>query len=194
MSIRSTILDTILAIGGDAPLKTDTRLLRHKQPLPLVLAEIPGDIVELGAHTGYSTVEYSRIATQFDRQVQVIDPWTDAGQELFVFLENTKSAKNIRLLRCESQNNITVRYLIETKPFAFGFVDGLHTYEGAMSDIRTLIANETQLICIDDVRHYVFSPPIMQAVFDAVKKWPEYEVIETPSNYQEIYLWKKDWP
>lgn len=116
-----------------------------------------GDLCEIGAYDGRSTMVFLERAKQFGRKVYVIDPW-DGNQEgsqkaYSEFLENTKMFDNLGLLRLSSQNEIAVKY-ISNLSLCFCLIDGMHNKQVVTHDIITVQNSKFNcgLIIIDDVR------------------------------------------
>lgn len=115
------------------------------------LSKWPGDVVEIGAMAGGTTVRLAVLAE--DRQVIVIDPWETgtqncAGWEYETYLENTEEFTNILTLRMESQDKRAFEYL-KDRELAFAIVDGLHEYDACLSDVELVTA--APIIVVDDI-------------------------------------------
>lgn len=114
----------------------------------------PGDLVEIGALLGDTTVVLAPIARKYGRKVLVIDPYEtgsqDCGGEEYEFwLERTEPYRDvIEHWRLPSQNPEAVRQL-KNRKIAFAFVDGLHSYEGALSDLHAVA--HASIIAVDDM-------------------------------------------
>ena len=122
--------------------------------------KFPGDFVEIGAYLGQTTRGLAEIARQFGRRVLVIDPWEPGtqscqGWEYNVFLRSTKGYSDIIDVHRIASFEDEAIDIIKSRELCFAFVDGLHIYESALSDIeawshcRGAIAVDDLPNCID---------------------------------------------
>jgi predicted O-methyltransferase YrrM len=121
------------------------------------VGEFPGDIVEVGSCSGVTTRLLAPIAQKAGRRVIAIDPWITGtqncdGGEYETFLKNIEPWKDVvDVWRVSSLEAATAERL-RTRPLAFAFVDGLHTYDACTSDFA-LVGHTRGLIVGDDVRY-----------------------------------------
>jgi len=116
----------------------------------------PGNIVEIGALAGDSTVPFCMIAEEFGRKVLVIDPWLApthnvAGWEYGTFMERTKKWRDVGVLdvyKGKSQDEVAIQRL-QSGLWAFALVDGSHAYTDVLRDIMSV--KGAQVICCDDM-------------------------------------------
>lgn len=116
----------------------------------------PGDIVEIGAMEGDSTVEFCKIAEEHGRRVLVVDPWTPGtqncqGHEHEMFMHRTERWREsdiLRIARHTSQYIPVIEALID-RNWAFALVDGLHKYGEVLGDIMAV--RRARIICVDDL-------------------------------------------
>ena len=114
-----------------------------------------GDIIEIGAYIGTTTVLLAKVAKKYGRKVIVVDPYELGtqncyGNEYEQFLNNTKEYKEYIDLFRESSITDSLRDKIKQRKLCFSFVDGLHTYDAAYFDMITV--NHTHgIICLDDI-------------------------------------------
>jgi len=177
------------------PTGTDDHTLQRRLRWTMVaLAAVeagPGDLVEIGAMVGDSTVAFCKIAARYDRRVLVVDPWTPRtqncrGPEYGVFMQRTARWREegiLSVLRKRSQNALAVRAL-RGRAWSFALVDGLHKYKPCLADI--LAVSSARVICVDDMNmrevERAFSDaavqlPDRQALqHKAAKKWEGYLV------------------
>ena len=115
----------------------------------------PGDFVEIGAYLGQTTRGLAEIARDYDRRVVVIDPWEKGtqscqGWEYNVFLRSIEGYSDIvDVYRLSSFEDEAIE-IIEGRELAFAFVDGLHIYEAALSDIKAC-SHCHGVIAVDDL-------------------------------------------
>lgn len=114
-----------------------------------------GDLLEIGGYAGETTRLLAEIAREYGRRVLVVDPWEPGtqnccGKEYPQFLRNTLAyADIIDVVRLPSQHENAFN-AIRGRTLAFAFVDGLHTYDGAASDL--FACDHAAVICMDDIR------------------------------------------
>jgi|YNPNPStandDraft_1061719.scaffolds.fasta_scaffold43130_2 predicted O-methyltransferase YrrM len=124
----------------------------------------PGDFVEIGAYLGETTNRLAEVARKHHRRVIAVDPWEPGtqnceGWEYEAFLQNIEPyADIVEVVRASSLDKST-KALISERALCFAFVDGLHTYEACLSDIRT-VAHTRGIIVVDDV---LWSNELMRA-------------------------------
>jgi len=151
----------------------------------------PGDLVEIGAMVGDSTVPFCEIAEQYGRRVLVVDPWTPKtqncrGPEYGVFMERTEPWRErgvLEVLRKRSQDAEAV-VTLRTRTWAFALVDGLHKYNPALCDI--LAVRYARVICVDDLN----MEQVRRAFDQALVELPEREGVQvsTRAKKREGYL------
>lgn len=111
-----------------------------------------GDLLEIGACRGQTTVVLAQIAVACGRRVLVVDPWKPGtqdcrGHEYGEFLRRTKPFDNIDVVRLDSRSE-EAKKCIGKRKLCFALVDGLHTYEAVKSDIEACF--HALLIAVDD--------------------------------------------
>jgi hypothetical protein len=170
MSVYDDIVQIVLAnTGGEAErIATDNRqwvhgCLKQRDRIAAVAEycahRCAGDIIEIGCLHGGTTRYLAPIAQKYNRRIICVDPWptkcpltnTDYGADPF---GQFKAAMQewwdlLDIVKTESQYPGTVAF-IKSRPLCFAFVDGMHTYECAKTDIAT-VAHCTGVICVDDV-------------------------------------------
>jgi hypothetical protein len=116
----------------------------------------PGDLIEIGAYHGETTVGLCRIAKLYNRRVIVVDPYepgtqnVDTGNEYQTFLNNTSEFRDLIDHYKMSSLDPHVIEAIKNRPLCFAFVDGLHNYEAATSDLKA-VSHTEGVIALDDV-------------------------------------------
>ncbi len=121
------------------------------------LSVYPGDIIEIGCYIGETTRILVEVAQANGRRVVAVDPWETgtqncSGVEYAQFQANIKQyADCVDVLRLSSLSPEAIQHVKQRK-LAMAFVDGLHTYEAALSDIRT-VSHCAGIIAVDDVSY-----------------------------------------
>ncbi len=129
------------------------------------LHEYAGDLVEIGAWLGQTTVCLARAAQVYARKVIVIDPYEDGtqncgGQEYDFFADMVAPfGDTVQHVRLRSQDQ-RVKDFLRAQEIAFAFVDGLHTYTAALDDLNTV--SHAKVIALDDM----FMAPVALAFDD----------------------------
>jgi len=161
----------------------DHRIQRRARWIQAAQAAVeagPGDIVEIGAMEGDSTVEFCKIAARYGRRVLVVDPWTPGtqncqGHEYSRFKARTEKWREngvLDVLRVESQSPVAIRAL-QGREWAFALVDGLHKHAEVLCDVMAV--RSARVICLDDMN----MPPVFQAFHQAASLL-EREGIQNP--------------
>ncbi|NIV30556.1 MAG: hypothetical protein GWN58_13960, partial [Anaerolineae bacterium] len=110
----------------------------------------PGDLIEIGAFVGGTTVRLAELAALYDRRVIVVDPWEDAENYYKQFQFNIRRvSEHVDVWRMSSLDE-QVRERLADRQLCFAFVDGLHTYEACAHDIATVA--HAPVIAVDDLR------------------------------------------
>ena len=116
----------------------------------------PGDLVEIGCLTGAMTIRLAKIAKCHDKRLIAIDPWISGVQECKAgdykrFLKNVEPFRDvIDVVRLSSQDERAMS-IGKARKLCFAYVDGMHTYEAASSDILSVA--HAQIIAVDDLLH-----------------------------------------
>jgi predicted O-methyltransferase YrrM len=121
------------------------------------ITRYPGDIVEIGCDTGESSRFLAELAQRHGRRLIAIDPWfatpeRPEGASFARFQENIRSYANVVDVVRRSSLDADVKDMVSQRALAFAFVDGLHTYYAALSDIR-MVSHCRGVIAVDDVSY-----------------------------------------
>ena len=185
-------LDQYNAIARWDPLRAE----RTPQILSMVLENVEGDILEIGALRGRTTQIFCDEGLKHGRHVDVIDPWDgrqEGGDKVYTeFKNNTARCKNLTVHRLGSDNPAILQRLRERGvKLCFILIDGLHTYDAVKNDL-TLYADLLEphgVICIDDWRGpYGFSAAIQKAAHEQLDEG--YQHLKTPDTFIETYFVK----
>ena len=117
----------------------------------------PGDIVEIGCDTGESSRFLAELAQRHGRRLIAIDPWfatpeRPEGTSFARFQENIRPFAHVVDVVRRSSLDADVKALVSQRSLAFAYVDGLHTYYAALSDIR-MVSHCRGTIAVDDVSY-----------------------------------------
>lgn len=118
-------------------------------------SRLPGVLVEIGCFRGQTTIELLKIAKQYNRHVIAVDPWQAGTQDCYggeyeEFLETVRDYYDyLEIIRLSSMIPAAIAKLKAT-PICFAFIDGLHTYEAAASDIEA-VRHCAGVIAVDDI-------------------------------------------
>jgi hypothetical protein len=115
--------------------------------------ESPGDILEIGAHIGLTTIVLLHVAERTGRRVIVVDPWETGtpgcrGFEHEEFLERVRPWKDLLTVHRVRSDNPQVVETIKATSLCFALVDGLHTHDVCLEDIQNV--SHSHLIVVDD--------------------------------------------
>jgi len=188
--LRQCIRDILASPTGTSN-HTKQRRVRWTLAAVAAVEAGPGDIVEIGALKGESTVPFCRIAERYERRVLVVDPWEPGtqncrGPEYGTFMKQTEvwqTAGVLEVLRLPSQDAEAIAVL-QARAWAFALVDGLHDETACLSDIRAV--QRARVICVDDLN----MKPVRKACARAAAEMPEREPIQdaTLARKWEGYL------
>jgi hypothetical protein len=161
----------------------------------LVLSQLGGNIVEIGAAEGKATVALAEIAKKHGAKVLVIDPYNGDQEGTETLYQKWKVATapydNIVHLRESSLEQRAIQAMVDFKP-SFVFVDGLHYEWAAYSDTRAaqLALPVGGYVCVDDSNHLkkdagaAFQRSINEGYFDLIK---------IPDEIEKIIYTYKSW-
>jgi len=137
-----------------------------------------GPIVEVGSYKGRSATLFA----QLERPVFCIDPWdnnfsdTETGEEIFNrFKENTSKYSNIVPLREKVEN-------LEPQDAEFVYLDGDHTYEGTLAQIKFALKCNPKYIAIHDVNDQGGGLEVKRAALELLGEWNE--------RIERVAIWK----
>lgn len=149
----------------------------------LYARDFPGDLIEIGCLNGSTTVVLAEIAKLYNRRVIAVDPWDIGIQqcetgtyEQFAYTIRD-SAKMIDVIKASSLEPSAIEQ-IKNRELCFAYVDGLHTYDACLSDIRTCW--HSPVICVDDT----WEPDVIRAVDDTIGNRIKIEV----KPLHELYI------
>lgn len=114
-----------------------------------------GNIAEIGCGRGLTTVHLAEVARQHGRRVIAVDPWKAGVPGCLEgyyeeFLERVEPYADILdVVRLSSRSKKAKAIL--SQPLCFAFVDGRHTYQYCLSDIKAV--HHAGIICVDDVQN-----------------------------------------
>lgn len=118
-----------------------------------VALEHAGDFVEIGCLHGSTTVLLADVARRFGRRVLAIDPFELGTQNCFggefeIFMRTIEPyADVIDFYRLRSDDPHVIQELAR-REIALAFVDGLHTYDTCLGDIKSV--GHATVIAVDD--------------------------------------------
>jgi predicted O-methyltransferase YrrM len=121
------------------------------------VANHPGDLVEIGCDRGESSRFLAEIARRHGRRLIAIDPWfatpeRPEGVSFACFLDNIREHRDIVDIVRESSLADATKTMVRRRELSFAYVDGLHTYYAALSDIR-MVRHCRGVIAVDDVSY-----------------------------------------
>lgn len=140
-------MDRILAEAAAVqPLRSQKNVLLHLLGDLDDVADVPGDVLEIGSFKGKTTVFLSHAieALDLEKRLYTVDPYTDEASEVGCSDENIDSAyETFHRATADLDNHEHIRAYsdealsrFEDPTFSLVFVDGDHTYEGVMTDYR----------------------------------------------------------
>jgi predicted O-methyltransferase YrrM len=158
-----------------------------------LLDSIEGDVIEIGALTGTSTKVFCEVASKFDRQVYVIDPWngSEAGSESMYdsFVKRTSKYSNLNVIRESSASQLAIDSMRDKK-ISFCLVDGLHTFEAAYYDLINYcdLITPGGLICLDDIN----LPEVRAAAAEFLRVRPEWQMLEIEDHIETFFSKRRE--
>lgn len=175
------------------------RVARFDHLVPQILSKYQGNIVEIGAGFGDSTLVFLKYARAFGRKVLVIDPWppkgtAPAGYDVYsydTFCAVTEPYKeDLIVCRKPSSDPSVEQYVADVAPIAFAFIDGLQYKENVLQDLDLIVKYSPSIVCVDDwERNTPVSqvPLAMSEFFDTNDK---YAPVPRSVNNIEGYLYR----
>jgi len=135
-----------------------------------------GDLVEIGCLYGATTKLFAQIAREHGRRIIAVDPFVIepyyAPNIYELFCGTVAPWRDILdEIKLSSLSTEAIAY-VQSRPICFAYVDGLHTYKAALSDMRTT-AHCAGIIAVDDIIEWNYAPgsnaEIRRAFDDGVK-------------------------
>lgn len=157
-----------------------------------ILSMYHGNIIEIGAGGGRSTIVFLRAAKIYGVKVLVIDPWEPAspgdngynGYPIEDFDDTVKDyISNLVVHRTRSTDKSVPDAIKSITPIAFAFVDGWQSKEVVLSDLKLVSSGSPPLICVDDINR----DNVAHAVNEFIQRHP-YEMVKYNSKTMECYL------
>jgi cephalosporin hydroxylase len=167
----------------------DMRQRKFQPILSRVLNEFPGNIIEVGALHGNSTVLFCEMAREFKRKVFTFDPWNGVecgSEEVYKrYLENTAQYSDVlSTLRERSDHPRVCDILLANSPIAFAYIDAEHTAAAVFWDFYMVSRFKPPLICVDDLCR----KDVAWGIHNALEVCKEYETtFESPNQYEAYY-------
>jgi predicted O-methyltransferase YrrM len=121
------------------------------------VADGPGRIVEIGSYLGRSTIVLARAAIDTGREpIVAVDPHTSAlgfeGEEQVdtreQFLTNVRDANVESHVELRHMTSVDAARAWEGEPIRLHFVDGWHTREAVLEDVRSWASHFTERCCV----------------------------------------------
>lgn len=156
--------------SGDVECGSLQNRARIKRVAEYCVQRWPGDLLEIGLLHGNTTKILAKVARQYGRRVIGIDPFDpphpDAsyGKDYYqVFLRNIEPWHEIiDVIKLSSLDPKAIT-VIKARELCFAYVDGLHTYDACLSDIKA-VAHCKGIIAVDDVHvRYGFAKQLLRA-------------------------------
>jgi len=154
------------------------RTERISMLLPFVLNRYPGNLIEIGAGNGNTTVKMLEAAK--DRVLIEIDPFEKGWDSMpasygepypkQIFDNATKNFGNLILLQMRSDDVQVPFELKKHGPFAFAFLDGLQYLDNVLYD-RVLCRDTDSLLCYRErqaVEYWISTGRIAHGICDSV--------------------------
>jgi Methyltransferase domain len=155
--IAETTSDEVLSLEGPSPYHWGSARQRERisQVAELNIQRYEGDLIEIGAFKGETTKLLCEVARVHSRRVIVVDPWQTGtqdcdGGEFQTFLQNVAPYLDLLDVIRASSMDPKVISEIAKRTLAFAFVDGHHSYEACLSDIRA-VRHTLGMIAVDDL-------------------------------------------
>lgn len=169
-----------------------------------ILEKENGNIIEIGAGVGETTVMLLEYAKKFDRKVIVIDPhelgWNDMPEsygkpyKYDEFIYNTKSYHDYLIhIRLSSQDKGIKDELVKYTPYSFAFVDGLQYKSAVLGDLRLMDSFDVSIMCLDDYNRVTELSQVPLAVEEFIREFKSYDLVTESVTYrQKAFLIKKN--
>ncbi len=169
-----------------------------QQRLAAIAQEFPGNIIEIGAGNGDTTVEFLKVQQDREFGVLVVDPFESGWDEMpdsygkpypyEKFKEETDEyvkGKNLGVLQLSSQDQVAKLHIESTPLVSLIFIDGLQYKDAVLSDLRTAIKCRPLIICVDDFNRSTGVSQVPEAV-EVFKKETDYIFLYT--GIRECYF------
>tara|TARA_R110000824_G_C15124642_1_gene668421 strand:+ start:105 stop:887 length:783 start_codon:yes stop_codon:yes gene_type:complete len=141
-----------------------------------------GNMIEIGAGHGVTTVPLAVLAAENTGYVVVIDPFESGWDEMpdgygkpypyEIFKENIREEleNSVKLYKEFSNAPGLIEKLQQHMPFAFAFLDGMQYEENVLEDLNLMDSLEVQTICVDDYGRKTETSQVTPAVDKFLKK------------------------
>lgn len=128
-----------------------------------------GPILEVGCHQGRSTV----LLAQLGRPVYAVDPYLDdfdstlsGNDRMNLFLQNVhgRGLENVFLFRQRVED-------WSVKPVGFAFLDGDHSYQGTLAQVKKAVGCHPDVIAVHDVNDSGGGKAVKEAALEVLGRW-----------------------
>lgn len=172
--------------------------------LEKILLKYKGNIIEIGAGIGETTIKFLKLAKKYNVKVIVIDPhelgWDNIPEsyghpyQYETFLKNVQDYKEYLIhYRVSSLENGLDSKLQQHSPFIFSFVDGLQYKDAVLSDLNLMKKVNVPVICVDDYTRLTEISQVPLAVEEFMKENTNYELLsENTPQRSKAFLIKKN--
>jgi predicted O-methyltransferase YrrM len=169
---------------------------RIEEILPQCFESWSGNCLEIGCYGGATTSKMVRVARRYGRTVIGVDPYTSRTAPVRKHLKEKVYPEFLRLsqpwrdageflfLKARSQSAAARRFVEEHAPYAFVFIDGEHSYEAALSDLRLTLPLTNGVVCVDDW----FVGGIRKATAKALMEFRTWRIALEVEEFAETYL------
>jgi hypothetical protein len=148
---------------------------------------IPGDLIEIGAYQGGTSVVLAQVARKHKRRLICVDDFKagcswNLDQIEPRFLEAIEPYRDvIDYLKMDAHHPDTIA-AIQARRYCAAFSDDGHSIESHISELTTLLPVVDGLVIVDDTDY----PGVKEAVYAVVPRFPGWTVIENAS-LSELY-------
>ena len=138
-----------------------------------------GDAIEIGCMAGGTSKLLAEVCADYGRTLVCVDPWKNMDDYKWIdfaahyplFLEAIKPyADHVKVIRLESQKPVTIQR-IQEREYAFAFVDGDHSQEGARVDLQTVLPVTKYAVASDDHRYDTRVQEAHRQIVGEFKDW-----------------------
>jgi len=187
-----------LASSIGSPGTPADRTARIAATLPYVLKAHPGNVLEIGAGVGDTTIKLLPLVRNEGRLLLVVDPWETLADQppgygvysYGDFINKTAGYPYTMVVCKHASDSITAaQYAVDNSPYAFAFVDGLQYEHSVLMDLTLCAECGCAVICVDDYTRNTGISQVPQAVEKFLEEDNRYRLVHARNN-MEAYLIK----
>lgn len=140
----------------------------------MVLAETPGDIIEIGCFRGATSKRLAEVAQEFKRRLVCIDSWSfkfAGASEKAIFNKNVAPFVDVIDTHVLDAHSPRAKQVIASRRYAFAFLDDGHGSDDVRVEMETVTPVCDGVIAVDDYHNLKTVQIGLNAAMEELDGW-----------------------